>query len=129
MMSSNALSLFLLYHEQNVVCNRNICSIQDLMDSEDLAGTKFKCVFADFPDLSLPTKSAMAEDIQVTYVHASAGNKSLRETLNAFALAGYLEPSMVVSINVECIFSITGKKIHLLVTEVLLCATNFNLTQ
>ena len=36
MIKYNALSLFLLENDQNIVCNRNLCPIQDFMCSDDM---------------------------------------------------------------------------------------------
>ena len=73
MISSNALSLFLLDHNQNGFCNRNIRSIQYMMRSDEPAGAKFKHVCVDFPNLALLTKSIKMGDIQVTFGNASVG--------------------------------------------------------
>ena len=72
--SSNALSLSLLYHDMNKVLNHNIRLIQYLMRSDEPAGTNFKRVRIDFTNLALITKSAKPGDIQVNFDHASAGN-------------------------------------------------------
>ena len=58
MISTNVISLFLLVHDHNVVFNRNLHSIQDLMRSYKLEGTKFKHICADFPNLVLLNKNA-----------------------------------------------------------------------
>ena len=60
MIYSNALVLFLLVHDQNKVCNRNFCLIQYVMHSYETAGTKFKRVCADFPNLLLLAKRTSA---------------------------------------------------------------------
>ena len=122
MISSNALSLFLLDHEQNGVFNHNIHSIQDLMCSDKPTSVKFKVMCADFLNLTLLTESTTPDNIQVVYGHASVGNNPLGETITAFALAGSLESPTVVSINAESALYIANKKILLPVTEVLLSA-------
>ena len=62
-----------------------------MMLSDQLDGTKFKCVCADFPNIVLLTKSATPGNIQVTFGHVSAKNKYFRETTTTFALAVSLE--------------------------------------
>ena len=89
---------------------------------DNLESAKVKCVCADFPNLALLTKSTTLGDTQVAFGYASVGNKSLRKTVTAFALAGSLEYPMAVSIDADISFVITGNKICLPVTEVLLCA-------
>ena len=127
MILSNALSIFLLDYDQNGVCNRNLQLIQDIMRSDEPDRTNFKCVCACFPNPVLLIKSATPGDIQDTFGHASIGNKSLGETVTAFALAGSLESPMVVSIDADITFSSTGEKIRLPVMKVLLRAAVDNL--
>ena len=55
------------------------------------------------------------------FVHASVGNKPLGESVVVFALAGSLNSPSVVSINMDIAFATDGEKIHLPITEVLLC--------
>ena len=123
---SNALLLFLLDHNQNGVCNHNLCSIQDLMCLDKPYVTKFKRVCADFPNLALPVKITTPGNIQVTFGHMFVGNKSLRETITPFYLARSLESPMMVSIDTKRTFAIAiviySEKNHLPVTEVLFCA-------
>ena len=42
MISTYALSIYILQHEQNKICEKNICSIQDAMHSDEPSGSKFK---------------------------------------------------------------------------------------
>ena len=101
MISSNVISLFPTEHDQNGVCNCNLYSIQDPMRRDEPAGTKFKHVCADFPNLSLLAKRTNTVKIQVTFGHASVGENSFGETATVFDLAGSLESLMVVSIEAE----------------------------
>ena len=77
------------------------------------AGSKFKRVCTDFPNMEVLTKSTTPGYIQATYVHASVGNKSLGETVTAFSLAGYLEAPTVVSIDAKHAFAVNGNNIRL----------------
>ena len=111
MISTNALSLFLLKHDQNGVCDRNLCSVQESMCSNKQAIANFKRLCADFPNLALLNKSATSREVQVTYVHVPVGNKYHRETVTTFALGGSLKALTVVTINSECAFSGSGNRI------------------
>ena len=122
MISTNALSIYILQHKKREICEQNICLIQESMRSDRPSGSKFKRISTYFPNLSILTKSATHGDIQAMYVNVSVGNKYLGKTITAFALAGSLEAPTVVSIDIECAFSSNGKKIRLLTTEVLLHA-------
>ena len=77
MISLEALSIYLLQHNQNEICDQNLRSIQYAMSSDDPDGSKFKRVYADLPNLAVHTKSATHGDIQVKYAHASVGGNSL----------------------------------------------------
>ena len=127
MISTNALSLFLLKHDQNGVFNRNLLSIQDLMRSDESAGTKFKRVCTDSLHLTLLTKTATPGEMQVTFGYTSVGNNSLEETVTAFALVGSLEYLVVASIDAKRDFTSANKKSRLPVTEFLLHDTNITL--
>ena len=74
------------------------------MHLDDPFGSKFKRVYMDLPNLEVLTKRAIPGDIQVTYAHASVGNKFLKKTVTDFALSGYLEAPTVDSIDIECAF-------------------------
>ena len=129
MISSNTLSLFILDHDHNRVCNCNIHLIQDLMHLENPDGAKFKRVCADFPNIALLTKRATPDDIQFNFGQAPVGNNYLKKTVTDFAIAGSLESPTVVSIDAERAFAITGKNICIPVTELLLCTTIGDLTR
>ena len=96
---------------------------------DDPAGTTFKRVYADFPNIALPTKSTTPGNIQDSFGRVFVWNRSLGETSTDFSLAGSLEYPKVVSIYSERAFASTCKKIRLPAIEVLLCATTGNLTR
>ena len=75
MISPNDLSTFILRHNLNGLCNNNICSIQELMCTSKPAGNKFKHVYKYFPNVAILTKSATPGNTQLTFKHASVGNK------------------------------------------------------
>ena len=77
--STHALSLFLLKNDQNGVFNRNLRSIQESMCSDKPTGSKFKQVCTYFPNIALLTKSAMPGEVQVTYAHTSIGNNGMTD--------------------------------------------------
>ena len=85
MISSNALPIYLLHHNQNDFCDQNLCSIQKAMRLEDPAGSKFKRVCTYFPNTEVPTNITMPGDIQVLYAHMSVGKNSLGETVAPFS--------------------------------------------
>ena len=55
------------------------------------------------------------------YLSAAVGNKSLGESVVAFALAGDLGSPSVISFNIKIAFATDGEKTRLLNSEVLLC--------
>ena len=120
MIYTNAVPLLVPKNDLNGVCNHNLCLIQELMHSDDSAGTKFKHVCTYFLTIGILPKSAMLGEIQFTFGHAYIDNKSIGETSATFALAGSLESMTVVSIDAKNAFSSSGKKISLAVIEVLL---------
>ena len=63
MISTNALSIYILQHDQNEISDQNICSIQDAMRSDKPAGSKFKQVCKDLPNLAVLTKSTTPGDV------------------------------------------------------------------
>ena len=90
------------------------------MRASEPAAKKYKKVCVDFPNLAIITKSATTGEVQPTFAHATVGNKSLGESVVAFALAGNLDSTSVVSINTEITFATDGDKIRLPITEILL---------
>ena len=121
MISSNALSTFILHHDINGLCDKNIRSVQYLMCTSKPDRDKFKHVWDNFPNLAILNKSATPGDHQLTFVHVYVGNKSLGESVTAFSLAGLIEAPKVVSINVDIAFAIAGDNIWIPITKVLLC--------
>ena len=79
MISTNALSVFLLHHHLNGLGNKNLCSIQYVIRASEPATEKFKRVCEDFPNIAILTKSSTPDKIQLTFGNAAIGNKSLRE--------------------------------------------------
>ena len=77
MLSSKALSTFILHNNINVLYDNNLCLIQDIMCKSETASEKFKCVCKDLPNLAILKKSTTPGEVQLTFVHASVGNKSL----------------------------------------------------
>ena len=122
MISTNALSIYILQHDQNEISDQNICSIQDAMRSDKPASSKFKRVSTDFPNLAVLTKSATPGEIQEMYAHTSVGNNTLGKIVTAFALARSFEATTMILINIERAFAGDGEKICLPKTEVLLHA-------
>ena len=71
---------------------------------------KFKDICTDFLNLAIMTKSSTPGEIQLTFGHSTVGNKSLGETLQAFALTGDLASPSVISFNLKIAFSPEGDK-------------------
>ena len=63
------------------------------------------------------------------FMHATVGNKSIEESVVAFALAGNIDSPSVVSINMEIDFATEGVNIYLPITEVLLRSTASHLAR
>ena len=127
MISSNALSVFLLHHPLNGLENENIRSVQEVMRVSEPAADQYKNVCEDFLNLGILTKSSTPGDIQLTFGHAAVGNKSLGESIVVFAITGDLGSPSVISFNLEIAFATDCEKIFLLIAEVLLCAGMGNL--
>ena len=66
-------------------------------------------------------KSSMPGEVQLTFVHAVFGNKSLEESVQAFTLVGNLGSPSIIFFNLEIAFATDGEKISLPIAEVLLC--------
>ena len=129
MISSQALSAFLLHHPLNGLGNANIRSVQDAMGACEPAMEKYKNVCEDFPNLGILTKSSTLGKVQLTFGHETVGNKSLGESIQDFALVGDLGLPSVVSFNLEIYFAPDEEKIRLPITAVLLCAAASNLAR
>ena len=101
MISSHALSAFLLDHPLNGLGNLNLQSVQEVIRASKPATEKFKDICTDFLNLAILTKSSTPGEIQLTFGHSMVGHKSLGETLQAFALAGDLASPSVISFNLK----------------------------
>ena len=97
MISTNALSMFILHRYLNGLGNKNLRSIKDVMRASKTATDKCKRVCEDLPNLAILTKSATQGEIQLTFCHASIGNKSLGGSVVDFFLAGNLSSPSVIS--------------------------------
>ena len=74
MISTNAISIFILHHHKNRTCNKNLCLIQEIMRTIKPAFEKYKIFATNFPNLAILTKSAMPGEVQLTFAHVSVGN-------------------------------------------------------
>ena len=90
MISSHALSAFLLNHPLNGLGNSNLRSVQEVIRASKPVTEKFMDICTDFPNLALLTKSSTPGEIQITFGHSTVRNKALGEILQAFSLAGDL---------------------------------------
>ena len=72
MISTNALSMFILHHNLNGLGNKNLRSVQYVMCTSKPATEKYKRVCKDFPNLAILTNSATPGEIQLTFVHTAA---------------------------------------------------------
>ena len=129
MISTNTLSVFILHHHLNGLGNENLRSVQEVMHASETAAEKFKNVCEDFPNLTILTKSSTPGEIQLTFGHAAVGNKSLGESIVAFALTGNLSSPSLISYNIKIAFAADGEKIRLTIAEVLLRAAAANLAR
>ena len=120
MISNDALSVLLLHHHLNGLGKKNLRLIQEIMRASETAVEKYKKVCKDFPNIVILTKSATPGKVQLTFDHTTVGNKSLGKYVVAFALAGDLSSTYVVSIKMDIDFATDGNNIRLLIKEVLL---------
>ena len=88
--------MFIIHQDQNGICNKSIRLIKDLSSVSKTANKNLKCVCEDFPNIDILTKSAMPGEVYLTFSHALVGNKSLGESVTAFALARSLDSPNVV---------------------------------
>ena len=77
MISSHGLSACLLHHPLNGIGNENFRSVQEAMRASEPATEKYKNVCEEFPNLGILTKSSTLGEVQLTFGHATVGNKSL----------------------------------------------------
>ena len=85
MISTNDLSVFIICHHLNGLRNKNLCLVQDVMRVSKTVAKKYKRVYEDFPNLAILTKSAMPDEIQLTFVHMDVGEKYLGESVVDYA--------------------------------------------
>ena len=57
MISTNALSIYILPQEHTEICEQDLCSIQYAMHSDEPAGSKLKLVRTDSPNPAVLTKT------------------------------------------------------------------------
>ena len=110
MIYSHALSAFLLHHPLKGLRNANLWSVQETMRANEPPTEKYKNVCEDFPNLGILTKSSTPGEVQLTFGHATVGNKSLEESIQDFALAGDLGSPSVISFNLEIAFAPEEKR-------------------
>ena len=122
MISTNVLSVFLLHHHLNRPGNKNICSVQEVMRASQLEAEKLWNFCKDFPNVAILTKSSPPGEIQLTFSQAAVGNKSLGESIVAFALADDPSSPSIILFNIEIAFATDSKNICLLIVEFLLCS-------
>ena len=63
MISTNALSVFLLHHHLNGLGNKNLGSVQEVMCASKPTAEKFKNVGKDFPNIAILVKSSTSGKI------------------------------------------------------------------
>ena len=129
MISTNALSVFILHHHTNGIGNKNRRSIQEIVHASKPAAEKYKNFYEDFPNLAILNMSGTPGKVQLTFVHAADENNSPGESVVDFALGGYLSSPSVVSINMDIDFTSDGNKIRLPIAEVLLRAAASDLAR
>ena len=105
MISTNDLSVFLLHHHINRLRNKNLRSVQEVMRASEPAADEFNNVCEDFPNIAILTQSSTPGEIQLTFGHTAVGNKSLGESVVAFAFAGDLSSPSVISFNIKIAFA------------------------
>ena len=95
------------------------------MRASDPSAETYKRVCEDFLNLAILTKRATPGKIG----HANVVNKSLGESVVAFALAGDLSSPSVISLKIKIYFAADADKIRFPISEFLLCAASGNLTR
>ena len=77
MIKYNALSLFLLENDQNIVCNRNLCPIQDFMCSDDLEAPTSNMYAQIFQTFLYLLRAPFQEISKFLFGHSTIGNNPL----------------------------------------------------
>ena len=99
------------------------------MRASEPVAEKFKRVCEDFPNVLILTISSTLGKIQLTFGQAAVGNKSLGESVVAFALAGDLSSPSVISFKIKIAFAADSENFRLPIAEVLLRAAAGNLAR
>ena len=120
MISTNALSVFILHHHLNRLRNKNLRSIHDVMRASEPATEKYKRVCEYFPHIAILTKRTTPGKIQLMFGHAAVGNKSLGGSVVDFSLSGNLSSPSIISLKIEIDFAADGDKIRIPIAKVLL---------
>ena len=63
MISNKALSVFIFHRHQIGICNKIICSIQEIMGMSETAFKKYKKVCDDFPNINILTKIVTPDEV------------------------------------------------------------------
>ena len=127
MISTNALSMFILRHHLNGLGKKNLRSIQDVIRTSKPVAEKYTRVWEDFPNIAILTKSATPGEIQLLFGHAAVVNKSLGGFVFYFDLVGSLSLPFVISLKIGIAFAVDGNNICLPIVEVLLYISAGNL--
>ena len=99
------------------------------MRASQLEAEKLWNFCKDFPNVAILTKSSPPGEIQLTFSQAAVGNKSLGESIVAFALADDPSSPSIILFNIEIAFATDSNKIRLPIVEVLLRAAARNLAR
>ena len=116
MISSHGFPAFLLDNALNGLGNENPWSVQEAIRASVPATEKFKNICDNFLNLAILTKSSTPGEVQLKFGHSTVGNKSLGESLQAFARAGDLYTTLFRSghlvriINTRLTFSVEPTK-------------------
>ena len=126
MIFSNVLSTFILRPDIKGLCDKNICSIQDIMRTNKPASKKFKRVCKYLSNMAILAKRATLGEVQQTLEHASVGNKYLGGSVSSFVIIRLLEAPTVVSNDAKIASANSVDKIWVPFTKVLLCVGNLD---
>ena len=129
MVYTNTLSVCILHHHENITCNKNIFSIQEIMRTSKPAFKKYKNFCSNFSSLAILTKNATLDKVQLKFAHTYVGDKYLREFVAAVSLSVSLDSPSVFSININLPFATDRDSIFLPITEVLICTAAGDLAQ
>ena len=82
--------------------------VQEVLRASEPAADKSKKFCKDFPNLAILKKSSTTGEIQLTFGHAAVGNKSLGESVVAFALAVDISSPSVIPFKIDIAFAADG---------------------